>query len=485
MSPPLPDRTAGRADGAAEHGPSLRRQLLQPLFWVWLLGMAVAVAGALILARAAANAAFDRGLQDEATALAAKVVWTDRGPLLDLSRQAMELITWDRADRNTFAMIDADGNVLAGNGQVPVPAWHRRSTQQPTVFDDVYAGEPVRGVVFSVMSPMLDRVVSIIVVESTRKRAAATRDIQIGIVLPSLALGAVTFALLAWGIRRGLQPLRDVAAEVAARGTQDWRPLPLQQVPAEAVPLIERINTLLDNVQHSMSVQRRFIADAAHQLRTPVAGIRVLVQDLQQELAHVAPAAGARPWEPVLAQLLGSSDRMSRLISQLLSLARSETALSADAEYQSHELVPLLREAAEPLVLRGLHEGRSVVLDEPLRPVSARVHPLWLGEVVVNLLDNALRYGGSHIVMRVQPDSAAGGGATIEVEDDGPGIAPELLPRLFEPFWRGERADTRNDGGTGLGLAIAREIVERMGGRLDASTRPAVPGMRFTIHLAA
>ena len=105
-----------RVAEAPVHGPSLRRQLLQPLFWVWLLGMAVAVAGALILARAAANAAFDRGLQDEATALAAKVVWTDRGPLLDLSRQAMELITWDRADRNAFAMVDADGNVLCDEG---------------------------------------------------------------------------------------------------------------------------------------------------------------------------------------------------------------------------------------------------------------------------------------------------------------------------------------------------------------------------------
>jgi two-component system, OmpR family, sensor histidine kinase TctE len=471
--------TAGR-----RHGPSLRRQLLQPLFWVWALGMAVAVAGALLLARAAANAAFDRGLQDEATALAAKVVWTDRGPLLDLSRQAMELITWDRADRNAFAMVDADGNVLAGDGQVPVPEWHRRSTGQPTVFDGHYGGEPVRGVVFSVMSPMLDRAVSIVVVESTHKRAQATRDIQIGIVLPSVALGAVTFSLLAWGIRRGLQPLRDVAAEVAARDAQDWRPLPLQDVPAEAVPLIERINTLLDNVQHTMSVQRRFIADAAHQLRTPVAGIRVLVQDLQQELGALAAAGDERHWEPVLAQLLASSDRMARLIGQLLSLARSETALGVDADHPLQELVPLLREATEPLVLRGLRDGRSVVLDAPPAPVAARVHPLWFGEVVVNLLDNALRYGGEHIVLRVH-QASGGDGATIEVEDDGAGVAPELLPRLFEPFWRGERADLRNDGGTGLGLAIAREIIERMGGRLDAATRPAVPGMRFTIRLAA
>ncbi|WP_395703991.1 sensor histidine kinase [Aquabacterium sp.] len=467
------------------HGPSLRRQLLQPLFWVWASGMVIAVAGALLLARAAANAAFDRGLQDEASALATKVIWSDRGPLLDLTRQAMELVTWDRADRNAFAMVDVDGNVLAGDGDVPVPPAERRrqSVHQPMVFNADYAHEPVRGVVFSVMSPMLDRMVSIIVVESTRKRSAAMRDIQIGIVLPAVALGAVTFALLAWGIRRGLQPLRDVAADVAARGAQDWRPLPLQQVPAEAVPLIERINTLLDDVQRSMSVQRRFIADAAHQLRTPVAGMRVLLQDLQQELSSATPADGLRGWQPVMAQLLSSNDRMARLIGQLLSLARSETSLAVDAEYQTQDIVPVLREATEPLVLQALRLGRSITLEAPDMPVAARIHPLWFGEVLVNLLDNALRYGGEHITLRVRAADAERP-VQVEIEDDGPGVPPELLGKLFEPFWRGERADLRNDGGTGLGLAIAREIVERMGGLLEATTRPQVPGMRFTIALA-
>lgn len=474
---------AARAPRPA-HGPSLRRQLLQPLLWVWALGMAIAVGGALLLARTAANAAFDRGLQDEASALAAKVVWSDRGPLLDVSRQAMEVDGWDSADRNVFAMVDADAYVLAGDAKVPVPRWFRESVSQPTVFDAAYDGEPVRGVVFSVMSPMLDRMVSIIVVETTRKRAAAIRDIQIGIVLPSLAMGAVTFLLLTWGIRRGLQPLRDVATEVAGRQRDDWRPLPLHSVPAEAVPLIERINTLLDNVQQTMSVQRRFIADAAHQLRTPVAGMRVLVQELQHELAGL-PLGPAEPrWQPVLAQLLSSTDRMSRLIGQLLSLARSETALATDAEVRMHDIAALLREASEPAVLRGLKAQRQITLEAPEAPVQARVHALWFGEVVTNLLDNALRYGGPHIVVRVAP-AAPGQAATVEVEDDGSGVAPEHLARLFEPFWRGERADLRNDGGTGLGLAIAREIMERMGGRLDASTRPQVPGMRLTITLPA
>lgn len=481
------------------HGPSLRRQLLQPLAWVWALGLAVAVAGALMLARSAADRAFDRGLQDEVSALASRVAWSERGPLLDLSRQALELITWDQADRNAFALVDLDGDALAGSADVPVPRLDMRQAArgQPLLFDGGMLGRPVRGAVFSIMSPMLDRMVSVIVVETTQRRAETVREIQISMLLPAAALGALTFALLAWGIRRGVQPLTDVAAEVSARGPQDWRPLSLDGVPAEAVPLIERINRLLDDVQHSVAVQRRFIADAAHQLRTPVAGLRVLLQTLEQELdARPAPGGSGRDpahWRPIVAQLRGSSDRMARLIGQLLSLARSETALAIDDELSSQDILPAVREACEPLVLRALAADRQISLDvvapagQPApAAVLARSHPLWLGEVLVNLLDNALRYGGPNIVVRVRAWPAVqGAGAEVVVEDDGPGVPAEQLPRLFEPFWRGERADLRNDGGTGLGLAIAREIVARLGGTLEAASRPQVAGMRFVIRLVA
>lgn len=464
---------------------SIRARLLRPLAWSWLAGMAVAGAGAWWLARSTANAAFDRGLQDQASALAAKVTWSDRGPLLDLSRQARELVGWDSADRNAFAMLDADGNTLAGDASVPLPAQRAtpESFEQPVLFDAQHHGAPVRGAVFSVASPMLDRTVSVVVIEPQRKRAALVRDLQLGMVLPALALGAVTFALLGWGIRRGLQPLNDVAAEVARRDANDWRPLALAEVPFEAAPLIERINMLLEDVQQSLALQRRFVADAAHQLRTPVAGVRVLAQELEQELRLLATPQQDAAWQPLLQQLLASTERMSRLIGQLLSLARSETALSVNAEQTSMDIVPLVREAAEPMALQALREGRALAFDTPAEPVFARAHPLWLGEVVNNLLDNARRYGGPHIVLRVRPLEE--GGAELVVEDDGPGVAPEHVERLFEPFWRGERADLRNDGGTGLGLTIAREIVERLGGRIEASTRPRFDGLQLTVTLAA
>ena len=473
-----------RDDSTPRRRVSVRASLLRPLLWIWLVGLVAAVAGAYVLARGSANAAFDRGLQDEVTALAAKLTWSDRGPLLDLSRQTMELPSWDGTDRNSYVMVDLEGNPLAGDAQVPVPGTdlRRAAFEQPLLFDEHFDGEAVRGVVFSATSPMLDRSVSLVVVETTHRRTLLMRDLQLSIVLPALAMGLVTFLLIAWGIGRGLRPLRDVAAEVAHRDAQDWRPLPLGEVPLEAAPLIERINMLLADREQSSLLQRRFVADAAHQLRTPVAGIRVLAQTLEQELQSHQPGPDEAGWRPLLQQLGRSTDHMSRLIGQLLSLARSETALSVASEQHTLDIVPLLRESAEPLVLSCLHAGRHMALEAPDHAVPARAHPLWLGEVVVNLLDNALRYGGPHITICVQP--VLGGGARILIDDDGPGVSAEQLPRLFEPFWRGERADLRSDGGTGLGLTIAREIVLRLGGTIHVQSRPSFPGMRFCIELA-
>jgi two-component system, OmpR family, sensor histidine kinase TctE len=308
---------------------------------------------------------------------------------------------------------------------------------------------------------------------------------------------------LSSSVRRGLVPLRRLGEEIALRDVHDWRALPLARVPAEAVPLVARINTLMQDVQDSVALQRRFVADAAHQLRTPVAGIRVLAQELERELVRAfppgaatgpagceeSPAQGAAAgWQPLLAELGTTSARMARLIGQLLSLASSETALGFDAEHKPQDIVPLLREATEPLVLQSLRAGRQIELDAPDAPVVARAHPVWLGEVMNNLLDNAQRYGGPHIVMRVA--ALPEGGAELTVEDDGPGVAYEDLPRLFEPFWRGAEGADRaaaghNAAGTGLGLAIAREIVERLGGTLSAVSRPQIDGIRFTVRLAA
>jgi two-component system, OmpR family, sensor histidine kinase TctE len=271
-APPLPNA-----------GTSLARRLLLPLAWIWLVGIVAASLGAFVLARDAANTAFDRSLQDEAAALAAKVTWSDRGPLLDVSRQTLELLTWDSADRNGFAMVDIDGNPLAGDASVPVPLNREGSHQRPVLFNGNYQGEPVRGAVFSVTSPMIDRTVSIVVVETRRKRTVLTRDLQLAIMLPALALGAVTFVLLGWGVRRGLRPLHRLGHEIALRDLHDWRPLPLARVPAEALPMVERCSaaswpTPRTSCAHrwpaSVCWRRSCSAACVRRRRPPVAGSR-------------------------------------------------------------------------------------------------------------------------------------------------------------------------------------------------------------------
>jgi two-component system sensor histidine kinase TctE len=218
------------------------------------------------------------------------------------------------------------------------------------------------------------------------------------------------------------------------------------------------------------------VADAAHQLRTPVAGLRVLVQELQHELQGVPESS----WAPLTEALALSTDRMARLISQLLRLARAEAALTEVQSQQVLDVTPVLREAAEPLVLQAVREGRNISLEAPAEPCLAWAHPIWLAEIVNNLLDNALRYGGPNVELRIEQDETE---VHIHVQDDGPGIAAEHLAHVFEPFWRGDRSDRRNDDGSGLGLAIAREIGERLGGRLSVESGPQVPGTCFSLHL--
>lgn len=459
--------------------PSLRRQLLAPLLWAWLFGMLLAAGGAYGVARYVGNAAFDRALLDEAGAIATQVSWGEQGPSIQISRQTLELMSWDVADRNRFMVVDEDGRVLAGVGDLPTPAARRtRNLDKPVLFDARYLGEPVRGALVVVASPMLDQLVTVVVAETTHRRAQLVRDVRWSVIVPTLALGSLTFVLLAWGIRRGVAPLREVIGEVEQRDAHDLRPLPTAAVPREVLPLIERINTLLGKVHRSVDGQRRFVADAAHQLRTPVAGLRVLVQELQQELRGL-PEEG---WKPLTEALAVSTDRMARLISQLLRLARAEAALADVQSQRPLDVTPAVREAAEALALQALREGRNVALEAPEQPCLAWAHPVWLGEVVNNLLDNALRYGGTNIELRIEPGD---GEVLVHVHDDGPGIPPEHLAHVFEPFWRGDRADRRNDDGSGLGLAIAREIAERLGGWLRARSAPEILGTCFTLHLRA
>jgi two-component system sensor histidine kinase TctE len=263
------------------------------------------------------------------------------------------------------------------------------------------------------------------------------------------------------GIRRGLRPLAELQQQMEGRRADALDPIELQAAPPEVGALAGAVNELLGQVQHSLATQRRFISDAAHQLRTPLAGLKS-----QTELALDAAT------DPALRQRLQrvheSAVRGARLVSQLLVLARAEPEAVAAQGWETVDCAALVRDVAADQVPRALAAGCDLGVDLPEAAVTVQGVALLLREALVNLIDNAVRYAGPGATVTVRL-RRAGDDVWMDVEDNGPGLAPELRERAFERFVRGATTGE----GCGLGLAIVREIAERHGG--TARLLPAAP----------
>ncbi len=292
------------------------------------------------------------------------------------------------------------------------------------------------------------------VAQSVRMRERAALEVAtqtvlpIGIVLPLLLL------LLYWSIRRGLKPLDDLAADVASRSPDNLSILPGRPVPLETRPLVEAINRLLSRLSAALDSERRFTADAAHELRTPLAAVKI-----QAEVALASRDSPAR--EHALQQIRLAVDRSSHLVDQLLRLARLDP-LAALPDPKPVDLVELAEEAVA--AAQDIERGQQHVirLEAPTQPVEITGDRDLLFVAVRNLLDNALRHTPPHgsITLRIAQDSR---GATLSVRDNGPGVATDELPRLAERFYRGRDATAE---GSGLGLAIVQRIAELHGAQL-------------------
>jgi len=280
-------------------------------------------------------------------------------------------------------------------------------------------------------------------------RAAALR-----VVVPLILLLPIMIAFVAWIVRRGLLPLRDVTAEVQRREVRSLTPLVTDNLPLEIQPLVAELNRLLVRLDEAFAVQRAFIADAAHELRSPLTALR-----LQLQLLDRAPDGTAR--RTARDSLGAAVERAIHLVEQLLTLARSDPGETAG----DFELVDLAAAAAQALTeTHALAESRRIDLSlEREGNVPVRGDRDALRTLVRNLVDNAVRYtppGGS---VRVRCHAGAAG-AKLEVLDTGPGIAAADRARVFDRFYR--RADA-NETGTGLGLAIVKAIAARHGARVD------------------
>ena len=313
----------------------------------------------------------------------------------------------------------------------------------------------------------------VLVGEQLQSRADILRAVLRGMLwpllmaLPLLALG------LWWGVHRGMSPLRELGRQLRARSAAELQPLQLPAAPLEMQPLLEALNTLFARIQALMESERRFTADAAHELRTPIAAIRTQAQ--------VALAAGddeASRTHALQATLAGC-DRASRLVEQLLTLARLETGQAP--ALQPLDLSALARQALAEQVPRALQSRQQLALDGADMPHLVKGDGTLLAALLRNVLDNALRYSpqGARIHLQLAHEGDA---LQLCLEDSGPGLDDAALARLGERFFR--QLGTGQDG-SGLGWSIVRRIAAVHGARLAVDRSPALGGLRVRLQLPA
>jgi two-component system sensor histidine kinase TctE len=444
---------------------SIRRRLL--FFLIPSLLFLVLCGGVLTygVALSVATSAYDRSLLDPVLDMAENIRIGADGPHLDLLMQAQQALMYDHVDSMVFQIRDADGRVIAGSDELAAAPTLRGG--ETRFFDGVYRSEPVR-----IAAVRTDSGFSVQVGETLYKRNRLIWEILAVELVPTLLIAFAAVALAWTGVKHGVAPLARIRSELLGRGPNDLQPLTETGTPAEIAPAVKAFNKLLGRMREASAVQQRFLANAAHQLRTPLAGLQMhlelllrrdLTPDVRDEIEgmHVA------------------TTRASHLATQLLALARAEAGGASGRDVQYFDLRQIADAAAQEWVPRAI--ARNIDLGFVLENAIVSGNPLLLSELLNNLVDNALRYTTSGGTVTVRSGTDDGGRPYLSVEDNGVGIPEDARSKVFERFYRIE--GTPGDG-SGLGLAIVKEVADRHNGFLTVQSG-ATSGTRIAVTFAA
>ena len=431
----------------------LLRMLLPPIAAALALGAVISYFPTI----EPATQAYDQALVDIGLALGSHVRVTQTEYRFELPPAVEQVLRTDRFDRIYYRVMSPAGLEIAGDPGLPSPP------SEAIAHNTVYDGNKVR--VVSVHAPCGRSTCTVLVAETMVKRERLARDLLLQSILPELLIAAATLLIVWFGVKRGLRPLARLSEEIKSRSAGDLRPIDAAGAPEETRPLVGALNGLLDEVSAASRKQQRFLADAAHQLRTPLAGLQA-----HAELALAQPLP--EPSRAQVERVHQATIRTGRLANQLLALARAE---------------PGVRISLAPLDLKSLVEGeadawvhqalaRDIDFGFELEAAQIQGDAFLLREALANLVHNALEYSqrGARVTVRTGRRERA---AFIEVEDDGPGIAPAERGRVLERFYR---VPGTSGTGSGLGLAIVREIASSHGASI-AITDSASGGCRVAI----
>ncbi|MCE8016636.1 sensor histidine kinase [Halomonas sp. MCCC 1A17488] len=443
---------------------------------IWL-SVTVSALGALLLVEAyfssqrAAERAYDSQLESAALTIAEAVQWQEGQPVVEIPAAALQIIATRHQERVFYAVLDAEGRRVSANLDIPIAAERRAEVAEGPVWTNAeHSGAEWRlhGWEFDSAGWETQDPVQIWVGHTLAGRQALIQELFVGAVSRFLVMVLVAGLLMLLAMRVALKPMRRLRQLLRQREADDMRPLDAR-VPEELRELAETLETLFARQRESRDALLRFTADASHQLKTPLSG-------LQSTSELALKSTRPEEWHRALAAVHQGAERTSRLASQLLSLARLRHVADG-REMHRLDLAALLRETVFDWAGRDVARGHDLGLAElPATPLPVRGEPWALRELLGNLIDNALRYTppGSVITLGLVE---YGREVELYIEDDGPGVSPEMLERLHQPFERGGRQDTE---GSGLGLAIVDSIARRHDARLKVA--PRTPrGLRISV----
>lgn len=452
-------------------GFSLKRQLLLwlllPQLVLWLMGGFLAFRVAMTYA----EKAIDQSLTQSVRALARQVKPFGSGLLVDFPKAAQDVLEQDPKDRLSYMVSSPPGSFLLGNDRLPGPPIAQLAKASDlTLYNVELDNKPMR--VASMDVNFGDgpdtQTMRVQVAKSLAVQQAIASELVRDMLIPLLLLGVLLGFLVYAGIGRGLAPLKRLEAQLADRNAAALSPIEMTQAPDEVHSLATALNQLLTTLRRSLSQEKRFLNDAAHQLRTPLAG---LISQTELAMQEKEPDA----LEKRLLKVHTGAQRSAHLVHQLLALARTE----AEVALLPVDAAALAREVAREWTPRAV-ANRIDLGFEGEDTLTVQADKLLLREAISNLIDNAIRYAGSGTTVTLRAVHSDGH-CILEVEDNGPGLQTADLQRVFERFWRASELP----GGCGLGLAIVAEIAQRHGGKAQAlAVQPQGLCIRIRLPLA-
>ena len=474
--------------------------MLAPLLLLWPMSVALTW----LVAQSIASRPFDRDLAEMARTVARQVAVSPgsaelRSAIkLRLPEVVAEVLRADDADKVYYQVLGARGEFIAGDRGVPVPDESPGTAQTMRYRDDEVHGDTVR-VAYLWLPPTGvpgEGAPLVQVAETLDKRSRLATEIIKGVIVPQFVVLPLAVLLVWFALARGIKPLNELQQRIRRRESHDLSPLAERDVPEEVAPLVSAINDLLSRLDQSMLTQKQFLADAAHQLKTPLAGLRTQAELVQREIdaGEQDPASLKRS----LQHIANASQRAAHMVNQLLAMARAEAKALA-RQPEEVDLAELALETVRDFVPKAMDKRIDLGYEGPEEsapagtPQAGRLmgQPLLVRELVRNLVDNALQYtpAGGTVTARVMLDPF-GQVVVLQVEDTGPGIPEAERALVLQPFYR---ALGTNVDGSGLGLAIVNEIAQQHQAELtieDARPRSLAaaqgmsPGALFTVRFA-